>query len=589
MKDKLVIIDSIMLTKVRRDPQIGSLIIQNLLKEDFDVELISFSNMYANSQIEFAEDIDQNIDFFTEYIYSKKPDIVSFYTICDSFYISVKIAECLKKIDSNITIIMGGPHATLIAKDILVDFPFVDIVSMGEGEKTVFSIMKNCRNVEVLKNLAGVGIRYDGDVIINVNKELISNEELSKYTPMDFEPYSISASDVLSIEGGRGCPFSCNFCSTSKFWGRKYRIKEIDILIREMDYYYNKFSVKKFSIQHDLFTANNKKILYFCEQLIEQQKGYYWGCSSRVDVLTHSLIDSMVQAGCVGVFLGIETGSDRMQKILNKNLNLEKALETIRYMKDRGLDLDLSFIYCYPDETVEDFQKTANLIGEVLKLGIRNVNLHVFMLLPETYETEKVYNRAYFKPEFLERSIFNPNAYNKKAYEYIKMYKKEFIQFYTFDSEVRNKYRHFNLWVKILVDTYYIYGFAIRTLLDCVGIIKMYEENESLLYEIVREEASMTLKEFSRRKMKIYVLFMQKVIERFMECFSTYENKTILQLENAISFHFLNEDVGSKIYKFPFDVLNFRNARIFLPEETYIKIFKKDETNIKVTKMKRKE
>lgn len=154
-------------------------------------------------------------------------------------------------------------------------------------------------------------------------EELISNEELTKYTPYEFNPYIVEGNTGISIEGGRGCPFNCSFCSTSGFWGRKYRIKPVDDLIYEMKKLNKIYKFKFFNIQHDLFTANRKAIVAFCNKIIDERLNLSWGCSSRVDVLDYDLIELMAKANCKSMFLGIETGSKRMQKILNKNLNID--------------------------------------------------------------------------------------------------------------------------------------------------------------------------------------------------------------------------------------------------------------------------
>src|SRR5262249_8992500 len=120
------------------------------------------------------------------------------------------------------------------------------------------------------------------------------------------------------LELGRGCPFSCTFCSTNDFFRRRFRLKSPAHMIAEMRRVKETYGIDSFELVHDMFTVDRKRVVEFCEALIASQEEFTWGCSARTDCVDEELIAFMARAGCRGIFFGIETGSRRMQRIIDK-------------------------------------------------------------------------------------------------------------------------------------------------------------------------------------------------------------------------------------------------------------------------------
>lgn len=587
--EKIIIIDSISCVKMRLEPQIGPLIIRDILSEEFETELISFTTQFYLGEIELLPTIDENIEQFSRTILEKKPQAVSFYTMCDSFYISVKLAQKVKEKSPDIKIVMGGPHATLIARDILTEFEFVDVVAMGEGEKTALNIFSALFGKIEMDNLYGIAYRNAGKIQINPLPELISEDELSKYQPKSFSPYALDKFSGMSIEGGRGCPFGCTFCSTKSFWGRKYRIKPINDLIAEMDRLEREYGFDYFVIQHDLFTVNKKKVLNFCNRLIDEKKRYSWGCSSRVDVLDYELIEQMAAAKCKDVFLGIETGSERMQVLLNKNLKFTKAYEIMEYMLERGLEVTLSFIFCYPEETLEDFEQTARMIERCFLMGIKNIALHMFMLLPKTEETNKVFDKSFFNEKQLETSIFSSGLYTDSSIQFIQEHKSCFIQFYSFDSEVRERYGSFNVFVEILQSVQSIYKFAIRMLLEKKGIINLYDENIEIIKNVKEEINSKDFTAIAENRFKVCLNAMKEILGKYDSIREelSREQIEVLRFEDILCGHCFSDDYEKITYIFDMDVTEYRKTGKAKPVSVALTIEKRASGGLHVKKQRR--
>ncbi|WP_017417048.1 B12-binding domain-containing radical SAM protein [Clostridium tunisiense] len=582
---KIILIDSISIVKVRLEPQLGPLIIRDLLKEEHDVELISFTTKIANNQLELKKSINDNIIEFSKEIIQKRPDVVTFYTMCDSFYYSLRIAERIKKLQSNIIIIFAGPHATLLAEECLNEFWFIDYIGLGEGEKTVLPLMNAIEKNYGFEKLEGIAFRKYNKVIINKQKNFIDNEELGNYTPYDYKPYLVEKMKVISIEGGRGCPFNCSFCSTSKFWGRRYRIKPVEVLMKEMKLLNEKYGFRYFTIQHDMFTANKEHIVNFCNFMLEDGNGYFWGCSSRIDVLDKSLIQLMADAKCKNLFLGIESGSPKMQKSLNKNLDLNNVLDKVRFIEQVGIKSTLSFIYGFPDEKIEDFKMTIDLIEQLFINRINNISLHMFMPLPKTNETKKIVDHLYFDEKCIEPSIFIKGLYTKGDFDYIKEHKEVFLQFFSFKSEIREKYSKFPLLLSVLRNSFNVFTACIIYLIKKMGLVKLYEKYQD---DIIRLDYIIQDKMFQEDKwvlIKKQYEFIENILDREFENEINSEYKQVYLFEKLIMKSKININSNSEIYEFDYDVFEARNNFNFIRRKTLARILNEGDNNVRVAKL----
>lgn len=181
-----------------------------------------------------------------------------------------------------------------------------------------------------------------------------------------------------------------------------------------MKCFFNKYAIKCFDINHDLFTANQEYIRSFCNKLIQENLGFEWYCSSRVDVLEYDLIDLMKKAGCKGIFFGIESGSVDVQKKIRKNLNLDNARQILVYCHKNGIKVVASFIYGLPEENLSDFYDTMKFIESLLEADIDQIQLHKFIPFPGTDEYLKVKDRLYFDLLKSDFSImYNQNIFTK--------------------------------------------------------------------------------------------------------------------------------------------------------------------------------
>ncbi len=362
------------------DESLGTLILSTILREKgVQADILPFH------RIGDTADFAAFLESASEKIAAAQPKIVSFYTRCDCYHIMLKIAEAAKA-KLGCYIVFAGPQADITAKETIAEIPYVDFVCCGEGETTVYPFFSSLLVGKPDLTVRGLVYRGTDGVTVNPRPELIvdlDNSPLVDYSVFG-EDAVFDTSVPFPIDVGRGCPFGCTYCSTNNFWGRKYRLKSPERIVEEIKFYHDRHSVEYFAFEHDMFTMNKKQVMETCRLMRELDFSVKWKCSARIDCLDKELIDTMADAGLKQLYIGIETGSPRMQKQINKNLKLDGVLEMLAYITSKNLAVTTSFIYGFPEETEEDISQTLALITEILKLRHVTVQTHLCTFLPGT-------------------------------------------------------------------------------------------------------------------------------------------------------------------------------------------------------------
>ena len=420
---------------------IGTLILASLLRsKGVDVDIYRFFE--ADKSKGFFAFVDETADN----ILAKNPKVVSFYCRCDCFLTNIRIAERLKELRPSLPIVFGGPQADACCRETLEEIEAVDYCCSGEGETTVYSLFSALLEGGDVTEIEGLTYRDEkGNVVVNPRPALIKN--LDKVADIDYSFVPVESMRQvtdgvasLAIDVGRGCPFNCAYCSTSLFWNRKFRTKSPDRIVEEMKNLNQKYGVKKFVFEHDLFTANKKNVLEFCDRLKESGIDAGWSCSSRVDTIDEEMIDAMVKVGFGAVYFGIETGSPRMQKIIHKNLKNSDVLRICRYLKEKNVEVIASFMYGFPEETEEDLNDTMKLVRELVRMGVTTFQFHLCAIFPSTEYFDKYRKELVFASHHSDQ-VSDFGLYEN--YDFICEHKSLFPFYYEYHNDHRKRFAGF--------------------------------------------------------------------------------------------------------------------------------------------------
>lgn len=320
-------------------------------------------------------------DFFVrlgECMLESGDDLVGLMTDADSLHHTICLAEQIKRLSPRTQICLGGPTASPLARKLLECNDCIDMVVRGEGELTLAELVTRLSRGRKPDGVLGVTWRDGESIVDNPGRHPV--DDLDTLPVPAFEAFDMAAGAPLYMDVGRGCPFACRFCSTAPFWQRNFRMKSIDRIVHEMNIVRDRYGRQHVNFSHDLFTANRGWVERFCARLVEERLGVTWTCSSRTDVIDEALLERMAEAGCVEIYYGIETGAPELQRIIDKNLDLDRARAIVLATRMAGIRPVTGFIVGYPMETVETFSQTLSRFFAFLEAG--DFRAHLFTLCP---------------------------------------------------------------------------------------------------------------------------------------------------------------------------------------------------------------
>lgn len=326
-------------------------------------------------------------------------DVFGFSTICSSYPLTLRMAREVKRTHPKATIVLGGPQASVVDAQTLEAFSFVDLIVRGEAEETFPLALEALSNGNLYEQVTGITFRNGNNIVRRPNAPVVANLDNLPLPAFHLYP-NIESSSYLPLEIGRGCPFACSFCSTNDFFRRQFRLKSPDKVLAEMRLLQQRYGVKRFDLVHDMFTINRKKVVAFCNTLKQSGEAFRWNCSARTDCIDDELIDLMAETGCEGIFFGIDSGSDRVQEIINKGLDLNEARLRIESTTKKGIKTAVSLIVGFPEETRNDLRATVKFLGDSLRFDKAEPQFHLLAPLAETPITTQYKDRLLFDDIF---------------------------------------------------------------------------------------------------------------------------------------------------------------------------------------------
>ncbi|HEX5033763.1 MAG TPA: radical SAM protein [bacterium] len=313
-------------------------------------------------------------------------------SICNNFPYALEIAEWIRDEWPEAKIVLGGPQPSSVPVDAMEACAAIDAIVVGEGEDGFLELLRSDWNAASLRNILGICYREGGSIQLTSPRPLIEDldtlpfPDFSLVSIADYQEYNGS---LALIEAGRGCPFRCNFCSTAEMWVRKYRVKSPARIHREMQLLNAQIGMSYFSLTHDNFTTSPKYNRKFCQWFLENNpEGFTWNASARTDTVTIDDLDLMQRAGCRSLFFGVDSGSKRIQDVIDKHLDLEEFKTILNESVKRGISAITSFIVGFPEETEEDVNATIAMCLWSKYAGAQEVQIHRLSPLAST----KVYS-----------------------------------------------------------------------------------------------------------------------------------------------------------------------------------------------------
>ncbi len=317
-----------------------------------------------------------------EIILQDSPNYVGFTIYNSNIFLSLAIAKELKEKNTEIKTIFGGPFISdRRIQEFLGAFDdIVDYILVGEGELIINELLdKKIANriihAEPILNLDNLPYPNFDDIDYSNYFKAMESEK-------NWCGIAAIKEKILPVMALRGCPYNCSFCDHHVVW-KDYRGRSIDNVIKEVIRDREIYNCRIFRFNDSLLNSNPKWLKGFCEALLDNKIKIYWYAHCRADKIDDDIAKLMYQAGCRYIKFGIESGSERVLKIMNKKITPASAERAIESAYKANLKVRCSFIYAYPGETREELKKTIEFIKRNREkfYGIRMYN---FMFMPGT-------------------------------------------------------------------------------------------------------------------------------------------------------------------------------------------------------------
>lgn len=310
-------------------------------------------------------------DMFTD-IKALSLDYLVINTTMFSYEEDLKLCTACKRLVPTLTIVAKGAVFYTNPQQIMEQFTDLDIAVTNE-EEHVFEDISVGKPLEEIRNIA---YRQKTAIRINPNQSY-ANLKLPK-PRVDLIRHSLYRSPdnnavQATIVVGRGCPGGCIYCIAPIVGGGKARYREIEEIIEEVKSYYC-YGITNFYFSSDTFTWNREWVYSFCSSLRELEFKISWLCTARADRLNEDLLLTMKAAGCRGLSMGVESGNEKIQRHIGKNLKREQIQAAVRLCKKHKIITLLHFMIGFPWDDKESvletirFAKTLN--GNIIEFYI---------------------------------------------------------------------------------------------------------------------------------------------------------------------------------------------------------------------------
>lgn len=296
-------------------------------------------------------------EHFEDELKGRNSDIVGIYTNTVNYLNSMKCAQIAKKLGK--TVICGGPHATLVPNELL-ETSFVDCVITGEGELSFLEVVNKLEKKEPIDRIV-VGKKIENlDEIPFPDRDLYNMGKI--LSGPGIYPYP---NRYIGVLGSRGCHYNCSFCQPleKNIFGKVVRKRSVDNIIAEVKYLIDKYKVNFIMFECDTLTVYKDWTLELCAKM--KELNIKWGAQSRVDKFSEDVARALSDAGCMVVFFGFESGSQRILNLLRKGTKPEQAIEASRLCKKYGILIFANIMLGMPTETEDDLKATYDMIKTI--------------------------------------------------------------------------------------------------------------------------------------------------------------------------------------------------------------------------------
>ena len=364
---------NILLINPSINPKTQNKILTNIIRISFPMSLghlAGYIETYSSYSVKIIDEQilsldDENVEKHLSLMPSKK--IVGFSTLTVTSSRVYELTKKFKEIDPDVTTVIGGVHATVLPEEGLQQSS-VDFIVRGEGELTFSELIDAILMEKDHSQIDGISYRKNGDFIHNKTRKLL--KDLNTLPPFPyhlFEREKEMYSGFYSIQTSRGCPYACIFCSQRSLTGRSYRYVSTARVLQDINLLIDKYNASTIRILDDNIGANKKRLMHLLNALIENgiNNQVSFEAPMRGDNLDEEMLDKLKEANFSVLTFGLETESERLMKLINKEETVDDVVKAINMTAKKGITTGTTLIFGLPTETRKERWKTIKLVNSL--------------------------------------------------------------------------------------------------------------------------------------------------------------------------------------------------------------------------------
>ncbi|UCD90401.1 MAG: B12-binding domain-containing radical SAM protein [Desulfobacterales bacterium] len=338
------------------------------------------------------------------------PDVVGVTSMTPTVHDDLNVIRLAKKYGA--VTVLGGPQASIMPVETM-HHKDVDFVIQGEGEIPMLKLLQALIGRLEFKDVPGLVYRNENSQIKSSRPYIHPTlddlpEPARELLPNDRYSSIITQGRLTTVCPGKGCPFKCGFCFKQPS-DRVVRFRKPALVVDEIENAVNTFGIKEINFVSDTFTFNRSFITNVCEIILQRNINVSWVAPSRADCVDLNLLKLMKRAGCRSLRFGVESGSTKILKLMDKNIDKQQIIHAFRLAKAAKIETFAYIIIGYLHETEKTIQETFHFLAE-LKPDI--VAFNSATPLPGTVLFEQAVSEGIVPSNYWKR--FVTDGYNER-------------------------------------------------------------------------------------------------------------------------------------------------------------------------------
>ena len=325
------------------------------------------------------------VEDFVKVVEEYKPDLIGVSAVELTFEMGMKLINAAKSVNPDIKVVFGGSFA-LTAPEKVISEKNIDIVCVGEAEKSFVELCNKLKNEEDYTGVLNLWIKKDGQIHKNKLGNLIALDDIpyQDWEIFDkkriYKPMSGSIGRTGCFELTRGCVYSCTFCINehlNKIHNHKnYREKSIPRYVDEVKYFKDKYGLEYVYLLAEMFLPTTKQRIRDFSRLWKEKVGLPFWCELRIEGVDEENARLMEEAGCSSITVGIECGNEEFRKkVIHRMMSNQEIIDACKILKKTKIQISGNSIIGFPGETREMIFDTIELNRY---LSLDNTMVHVF-------------------------------------------------------------------------------------------------------------------------------------------------------------------------------------------------------------------